>query len=457
MKEDQLTEDRADAIVRKANPAIAIKPTAGKLTLVSRRIYNLLLYHAQQQGLYQEEYTLPLTQVVAGASASENREAIKKRLREMASTTIEWNSNPTGIPEEQEWNIASLLAAKITPSRQGKPAQLTWSYPPSVRRELIAPKQYTRLLLQLGSKLTLYSASVMLEIGFQYLTSPNQLTMRKPVDWWASVLKGQVLTKPVDYRFFKRDTINTGLKEVNSIQDDFFLELVEYKEGKKTTAIQFKVHRKRGGKKENIEDIEKPILVTPKPFNMVLFDELVGLGISEADADGLMQRESDQAIQSAVAYLKKKKTKIESPAAYVYSIIKNGYADVVESKPLEAGSVQLNKRDFESSDAARKVAENSKIEDLKRSYERWLIFEARCKFEVLTDEHKLEKKNSFEKNLLTPRDKQVWKTIGINSRPLSARFFYWLAKEDYGIVIENSQLEEWAKSHAEWIASEGIQ
>ena len=40
-----------DQSVAKANEAIAIRPKRGKLTLLSRRIYNVFLYHAQQQGV----------------------------------------------------------------------------------------------------------------------------------------------------------------------------------------------------------------------------------------------------------------------------------------------------------------------------------------------------------------------------------------------------------------------
>ena len=47
--------------VAKANEAIAIRPKRGRLTLLSRRIYNALLYHSQRQGVDEPVYKLALS------------------------------------------------------------------------------------------------------------------------------------------------------------------------------------------------------------------------------------------------------------------------------------------------------------------------------------------------------------------------------------------------------------
>ena len=51
-----------DQSVAKANEAIAIRPKRGKLTLLSRRIYNVFLYHAQQQGVNKPSYSILLSE-----------------------------------------------------------------------------------------------------------------------------------------------------------------------------------------------------------------------------------------------------------------------------------------------------------------------------------------------------------------------------------------------------------
>jgi hypothetical protein len=441
MPRSQLTEE--PTVVRKANPAIAIRPTTGKLTIVSRRIYNLLLYHAQQQGIACEEYSLPLSYVVGQTSSSENNASIKARLREMASTTIEWNSNPTGQPEDQEWNIASLLAAKITPARQGRPITLTWSYAPGVRRQLVEPKQYTRLLLQISTQLSLYSAAVLLEIGFQYLTSPGQLTMRESVDWWAAVLKGQPLKKPVDYRFFKRDTLLPGLREVNESQSEFELEMLEHRVGRKVLALQFRVRRRKpmlgGGAGEGSEAV-------PSAVNLELFDALMGMGLRDVDADALIGAEDPERIRKAIEYTRSRQGKVDSPAVYLRTAIKHGYADVQpeEEKPVIAAAGAAGQLP-EVSTAARLVADQMAQESLRREYERSLIAMARQEYASLPEDEQADLRSQFGKMLSTARDLQSWERIGITSPPLSARFFGWIAHQGDRWNIDEAQLRLWSE------------
>lgn len=436
MRQDELTEDKE--LVRKANPAIAIRPTSGKLTLVSRRIYNLLLYHAQQQGKDCDEYTLPLAQVVGNVSSSENTEAIKKRLREMASTTIEWNSSTTDDLADQEWNIASLLAAKITPARKGRPMMLTWSYAPSVRRELIEPKQYTRLLLQLTSRMTLYSAAVLLEIGFQYLSSPGQLTMRQSVDWWAAVLRGQPLSRPVDYRFFKRDTLTPGLREVNEVQSEFELDLIEHRHGRKIVDLQFRVIRRRTDTTAaSTTKAADPATDThsadttemlSRPLNLELLESLISLGLNENDADMLASREDSERVARAVTYVRSKQARgrVESPAAYFQHVFRHGYA---EDQPDAAPTTAVDAKP-DTSEAAQQVISQVEREERRRSHERQLIDEIRASFESSPEEARSMLIHAFGKTLRAQRERQTWDSLGLSSRPLSARFFWWMATQD---------------------------
>jgi Initiator Replication protein len=446
MVRSKLTDTEESTVVRKANPAIAIRPTTGKLTIISRRIYNLLLYHAQEQGISCEEYSLPLAHVVSQISSSENNASIKTRLREMASTTIEWNSNPTGREEDQEWNIAGLLAAKITPARAGKPITLTWSYAPGVRRELIEPKQYTRLLLQISTQLSLYSAAVLLEIGFQYLTSPGQLTMRESVDWWAAVLKGQPLKKPVDYRFFKRDTLQPGLREVNQVQSEFALEMLEHRVGRKVVELQFRVLRKAekaltGEDGVSGHEATEPA-APPRPVNLALLASLMALGLREVDADALLSTEDPERIQKAIQYTQARQGKVDSPAAYLRTAIKHGYADVPPEQEKSAPAVDPVAI-TEVTTAARMVADQMTQEVLRREYERSLITAARQEYATFADDEQTQLRSQFGKTLTTLRDQQSWERVGIASPPLSARFFGWIARQSAHWVIDDGQLRQW--------------
>ena len=97
--QDQARDD--DQSVAKANEAIAIRPKRGKLTLLSRRIFNVLLFHAQQQGVDKPRYSILLSELIDDARFnSNNTELLKSHLRDMQATTIEWH---TSIGKEQKW------------------------------------------------------------------------------------------------------------------------------------------------------------------------------------------------------------------------------------------------------------------------------------------------------------------------------------------------------------------
>jgi hypothetical protein len=66
-KKDDTAASRADQALSKANEAIAIRPKRGKLTLLSRRIYNVFLYHAQRQGVDNANYTILLSELIDDA------------------------------------------------------------------------------------------------------------------------------------------------------------------------------------------------------------------------------------------------------------------------------------------------------------------------------------------------------------------------------------------------------
>src|SRR4029079_13628459 len=126
----------------------------------------------------------------------------------------------------------------------GYPVIITWTYPDKVRERLLKPSRYTRILLEVGAQMRSYAAAVLFELGMQYLTSPSKLTMREDLYWWASVLTGRRDLDKADYRYSKRDGRAPALGEVDALQDDFSLELIEHREGRRIAELQFMVHRK---------------------------------------------------------------------------------------------------------------------------------------------------------------------------------------------------------------------
>lgn len=104
-------------VLRKAVNALAIVPQSARITYLARKTYNVLLHEAQAQGLEREVYLAPLDEIVRGIDFDSNDTAlVKKHLRGMVTTAVEWQSPTQG--EGQAWNICGLLAhAKLFKER----------------------------------------------------------------------------------------------------------------------------------------------------------------------------------------------------------------------------------------------------------------------------------------------------------------------------------------------------
>ncbi|MFM2403046.1 MAG: hypothetical protein RL223_926 [Pseudomonadota bacterium] len=315
---------REDQTVSKANEAIAIRPKRGKLTLLSRRIYNALLYHAQRNGVEQPSYTINLSELIGDARfTSNNTELLKTHIRDMQATTIEWH---TSIGEQRQWTSTQLLGTvQIHERGRGVPCTITWSYPEAIRERLVKPAHYTKVFLEISAQMRTYAASVLYELGNRYLTSPGRLTMREDLVWWASVLTGRSDIETVDYRILRRDVIKKALVELDTLNDGFSMEVVEHKRGRKVEQLQFRVVPKAQASLAGMEQGNRNV------FDLQLVERIVALGLRRADAQDLYASTDEGALRAAVEHVEARmrntgQSPLESPPAYLRDALRKGYA-----------------------------------------------------------------------------------------------------------------------------------
>lgn len=315
---------REDQTVSKANEAIAIRPKRGKLTLLSRRIYNALLYHAQRNGVEQPSYTINLSELIGDARfTSNNTELLKTHIRDMQATTIEWH---TSIGEQRQWTSTQLLGTvQIHERGRGVPCTITWSYPEAIRERLVKPAHYTKVFLEISAQMRTYAASVLYELGNRYLTSPGRLTMREDLVWWASVLTGRSDIETVDYRILRRDVIKKALVELDTLNDGFSMEVVEHKRGRKVEQLQFRVVPKAQASLAGMEQGNRNV------FDLQLVERIVALGLRRTDAQDLYASTDEGALRAAVEHVEARmrntgQSPLESPPAYLRDALRKGYA-----------------------------------------------------------------------------------------------------------------------------------
>lgn len=436
-KAGELTTRDEDQAVAKANEAIAIRPKRGKLTLLSRRIYNVLLYHAQQQGVDRPGYSILLSELIDDARfTSHNTELLKSHIRDMQATTIEWHTSSGGA---RQWTSTQLLGTVVIdePGR-GQACTISWAYPEAIRERLVKPAQYTRVLLEISSQMRSYAAAVLYELGARYLTSPGRLTMREDVIWWASVLTGRSDITQVDYRILHRDTIKKALAELDTLSEDFRMEVVEHRRGRKVEELQFRVVPKPQASLEGLAQSAKNV------FDLALVERIVALGFKRPDAQDLYAVTDEGVLRAAVEHVEQRMKSsslppLKSPAAYLRDALKKQYAG--------AGEVAAGATDAASQAASIAPSINEKLQRLREEWRHFKATEAKSLFDEMTDADRAGKVASFEAerlgDLATPIAK-AWKRDGIKSRIAASSFYRWLAGELWPGDVSDKELLEFA-------------
>lgn len=423
--------------VAKANEAIAIRPKRGRLTLLSRRIYNALLYHSQRQGVDEPVYRLALSELIGDARFnSNNTELLKSHLRDMQATTIEWSTSSASL---KRW-VSSQLLGTVTIEEQGRgrPCMVTWRYPDEIKERLVKPHQYTRVLLEMSSQMRSYSAAVLYEIGARYLTSPGRLSMREDVVWWAAVLTGRSDIKEVDYRFLKRDVISKALAEIDALCDDFSLELIEHKRGRKIEEIQFRVCPKLQQRLDDIHAAHRNV------FDLELVGRLIAAaGLKQDEAQDLYATTDEGLIRATLDHLDQRQRSatmpaLKSPAAYFKDALKKGYAGIsalaAEGSPASGspGGPASSPRRLATPAAA--LPEADRLRRIRELWENDRMEQARAVFAEMLEPMQADVRQRFEAERLAEVAAPIaraWRRDGPQSRIAATTFYKWLAQDTW--------------------------
>ena len=236
---------------RKANEAIGLRVAAGKLSLLSRKIFNAMVYHAQRSVTKGENapikseaaadyYWVPLKDLARDAAYdSRDTQLFKEQLESLQEIRVY-------SEDAIQWTSERLVAGVrlVNPRGLKSGGGIVWfgfAFPPEVERMIMSPGSYTKLsiyyqaVLRSGASLALY------EICRRYCSNPSKVTNRAPWEWWFHALTGNPVGDEVpEYKYFKRDVLKLAIAEINLVTD-INVELVEYRVGRQIAEMQFKV------------------------------------------------------------------------------------------------------------------------------------------------------------------------------------------------------------------------
>lgn len=418
------------AELRKAVEAIAIQPKSGKITLLTRKLFNVLLAVAQQADDSGDTYRALLSDIVANSAFDSNDTAlVKEHLRRMVSVQVEWSTGTSSQKPGRKWGISTLIAdAEILEDPVTRRVWVEFSFAPKIKKKLLDPVQYARLSLQFQSQLRSSAGLSLYEICVRYLTNPSHLTMRETWEWWRPILSGTPDTEAGDeakreYKYFKRDYLRPAIAEVNTVTN-IFVELIEHREGRRVAEIQFRVTERK-----------QPMLALdehPNVFDSTLVDRMVKIGISLKDAQTLYADSEENRIRAALQMTEQRMRSttlpaVRSAAALFKDALKKGYAPQLEALPTTATPAKPN------------AANAAPADDLKaRLLSEYSLFrrrEAQALYDEQGETEREVARKTFEDNILPdlgPHLKEDWRKRGLESKLVETSFFDWLAHKTWG-------------------------
>ena len=407
---------------RKTNDAIGLRVKEGKLSLLTRKVFNVMMYHAQQMkesGINapidtptsKKYFWIPLSELARDAAYdSKDTEFLKNQLEELQNVKLL-------LENERQWISERLVSSiqLVNPTGLKKHSGQVWfgyAFPPEVHELVMAPGTYTKLsifyqgLLRSGAALALY------EVCRRYATNPSHLTLNASPEHWYGVLTGSpVPEKEIPpYKYFKRDVLKSAIAEVNALTD-ITVELIEHKNGRRIDSIQFRV----------APAIQPQLALPAAPIiDTELLEKLMRFGLTQEAAIECLGAFSDSKIRATTQFVdariaQKNSAPLDSPAAYFRWALREGRAT---ERVLSA------KGGARSAGAAHNEGDGSTV------MEQFLAARAEEAFEIYNELDVNERANVFARfKEAQPPSKMIKLDKGMTSVTVRKQFGRWYADD----------------------------
>lgn len=366
---------------RKSVEAILLRPKEGKVSLLARRFYNVLLQHAQANPVPEGAYhRITLSQLGKGAGySSRDVQYLVQVVNSMLATVVNWGDvKQQKLASRYELNAAALLSfVRITKEGNG-PAVLEYDFHKEVRAMLVNPSVYAVISLEMNAKMRTYPSLALYEILERYKTSKTGLSYKEHWTHWARMLTGNPHLSPtLQYKYFSRDVLKPALKEVNRSQSAYVLEVIEWKVARKVEALQFRVTAAVSstdsmGQSEADAD-DAPLNVA----ELTLLGRLTDRKVPSKKAEQLVRAFGVAKAQWALAEVERRGSSVSNPAGYLIKLMEEGVYDpqsagneVVDVDVRDVPTVHSEgilascAREFQKAQMAQRFEEFQRLDDL---------------------------------------------------------------------------------------------
>ena len=322
------------AELRKAVDAIYVYPHQGRLTLMSRRAFNLLLARAMESGVDQEWYEIPIAELAKDMRFdSKDMKHLEDTLDAMQTTLLKWDAieslsgRSVRVRDSVQLLGAVQLVGGYDPSgpRSGLARTVRYQFDKRVKQRLLVPEVYARINLQLQSEFSSSHTLALYEQVIRYRSNTSAdgwaYTVKLPWrDWRNLLIGGDGTTVYEQYKYFSRDVLNKALRELSQVVSEFDFEMLVYKTGRTIDKLQFRMRPK--AQQSLGLTVTKPLIDTGN-----MHAQLLKLGVKEADISKILDDFDPEIVKEAAKQTEARVRRTDlqplgNPTAYLLDTVK---------------------------------------------------------------------------------------------------------------------------------------
>lgn len=299
--------------------------TSGDLTLVQRKLANVLLYAAYDKLLSRRTHTIPVSimSAIMGWEDSNNTDQLREALVALQQTTIQFNLREEG---KEVWESMAMLSYA-----QIKDGICTWRYDESLAEKLYDPAVFAVINLHVQRNIDSIYALNLYENTLRFKNTNTGSTGRWDLDFFRKII-GATNSYYDDFRRLNSKIIKASIEKINAVTD-IMMEVDYEKKGRIVVALKFHVREKTDEEKRK-QQHDLPGIFIPDSVDAFAevrgteaFKSLLKHGISERLAFAWIQDKGHDVVLGLINYTEKKDAQNlihTSTRAYLTHLVKSG-------------------------------------------------------------------------------------------------------------------------------------
>ncbi|MBB3995459.1 hypothetical protein GGR95_003115 [Sulfitobacter undariae] len=295
---------RRDA-VKKHVAAIHV---SGKLTLLQRKLSNVLLLNAYDTLTSQQTHAIDARTLCLMIGYNSNDMAtLKQSLRGLAETVAEWDM--LDASGQQEWGVSSLLS--FATLKQGV---CEYGYSPALASKLHDPKVFALINLNIQRRFTSGHALALYENCYRFVRTGS-------TGWWSLDLFRRLMGVADSsyyevYKHLNAKIIKPAVAEVNKTSNIVVRPEIR-KRGRSVTDIRFLIEENPQLSIMNIDD-------GAGARNTVVYARLRDLGVNDRLARQWLTEHGEEYVLAKLAYVAGQGA-VQNPVGYLTAALREGF------------------------------------------------------------------------------------------------------------------------------------